>query len=290
MERLTILSYGGGQDSTALLYKYVNDPKFRTEFAPGRFLVIMADTGDEHEHTYDHVEFTKRYCKDNKIEFVYLTADMGYHRGDWQNLRGFYRAKNAIGSKAYPKTCTDRLKLRPIYNFLEDWIGREYGYVSGRKRAFKSFAADHGKVRVLVGIARGEETRVKGKNDEPWKDKALETVYPLIALGMDRQDCQNYARSQALPVPYPSNCILCPFMSEIELLWLFRNLPEDFQDWVELEQNKLDKYSHLEKNYGVWKNRTLPQVLEIAQEKYGNMTDKELNNYKMNHGCNLSKY
>lgn len=290
MSKLTILSYGGGQDSTAILYMYVNSPQFRAHYVPGRFLVIMADTGDEHQHTLDHVEFTKQYCKKNNIEFIHLTADMGYHTGDWQSLRGLYRAKTAVGSKCFPKICTDRLKLRPIYNCLEDWIGKEYGYRPGRKNAFKSFAQDHGRVRVLVGIARGEESRVKGKQDEPWREKSLGIVYPLIDLRMDRQDCQKYARSLDLPVPYPSNCILCPFMSEIELVWLYKNLPDDFQDWVEIERNKLEKYKHIEKNYGVWKNKTLPEVLTGALEKYGNLTPAELDNYKMNHGCNLSKY
>lgn len=288
---LTILSYGGGQDSWALLCKYANNSEFRARYAPGRFLVIMADTGDEHQHTYDHVDFTKQYCRQRNMEFIHLTADMGYHAEDWQNLRGFYRAKTAVGSKCFPKTCTDRLKLRPIYNYLEDWIGREYGYTSGYKRAFKAYAKEHGKIKIMVGIAKGEEGRVKrGIPDEKWRAVSLEIIYPLIDMGMDRQICQDYVRALTLPVPYPSNCILCPFMSEIELLWLYRNLPDDFQDWVNIERNKLEKYNHVEKNYGVWKNRTLPEVLADAIDKYGNMTPEELDDYKMNHGCNLSKY
>jgi len=36
--------------------------------------------------------------------------------------------------------------------------------------------------------------------------------------------------------------------------------------------------------------RRLPEVLSGALKKYGHMTNEELDNYKMNHGCNMSKY
>lgn len=187
---LTVLSYGGGQDSTALLYKYVCDGTFRNTYAPGRFLVIMADTGDEHAHTYEHVEFTKKFCLENGIEFIFLTSDMGFHTGDWQNLRNFYRLKKAVGSKCFPKICTDRLKLQPIYRFLESWLEREYGYVAGRKAGFKQFAARHGKIKMLIGIAEGEEKRVKGKgkgkNAAKWYKQSIEIHYPLIDTGMEQ--------------------------------------------------------------------------------------------------------
>jgi 3'-phosphoadenosine 5'-phosphosulfate sulfotransferase (PAPS reductase)/FAD synthetase len=301
---LTVLSYGGGQDSTALLYKYIHDNDFLRTYALGHFLVIMADTGDEHAHTYEHVQFTKELCAEHGIEFVHLTSDMGYHTGDWKNLRHFYRVKKAVGSKCFPKVCTDRLKLQPIYRFLEYWIEREYGFPAGRKAGLKQFAQRHGKIQMLIGIARGEEKRVKGNRNEPkWREASIQVRYPLIDMGMDRQDCQVYVRSLGLPVPYPSNCILCPFMSEIELVWLYRNLPEDYTTWVAFEAAKLERCAHngdmlhamnakgqIVDNMGVWGMKWLPEVLSGALKKYGEMSLEELDEYKMNHGCNMSKY
>lgn len=39
---LTVLSYGGGQDSTAILYKIIHDPAFKSHYVPGKLLVVRA--------------------------------------------------------------------------------------------------------------------------------------------------------------------------------------------------------------------------------------------------------
>jgi 3'-phosphoadenosine 5'-phosphosulfate sulfotransferase (PAPS reductase)/FAD synthetase len=81
---LTVLSYGGGQDSTALLYLYAfNHPGFRPRYAPKRFLVLMADTGDEHPETYAHVEHTAAFCRERGVEFHHIALGMGYHPRLW---------------------------------------------------------------------------------------------------------------------------------------------------------------------------------------------------------------
>ncbi len=300
---LTVLSYGGGQDSTTLLYKYALDNNFRKKYAPGRLLVIMADTGDEHPHTYKHIQFIKEFCSQNVVEFVHLTNDMGFHSPDWQTLRFFYKTKNRIGSKCFPKTCTERLKLRPIYKYLEYWIQKEYGFKSGRKKGLKQFAETYDKINMLIGIAKGEEKRVNKGERPKWQEKAIEVIYPLIEMGMDRKDCQDYMASTGLHVPYPSNCLLCPFMSEIELLWLYRFYREDYEEWELLERNKIranalegdptkskNSRGEIVPNMGVWGEKLLPQILEETIKKHGHMSNDELNEYKFNHGCNQSKY
>ena len=291
---LTVLSFGGGQDSTTLLYKYLHDPEFKERYAPDDFLVIMSDTGDEHPRTYAHVEQMQHLCRLQNVKFFLIRADQGYHPTSWQSLRGFYNTKKAVGSKAFPKTCTDNLKLVPIYKFLEFWISTHFGLSHGRKKGLYEFAAEHGKIRMLIGIAKGEERRQADPEKEPkkWKRETISVEYPLVDLGMDRAACQEYLRSIDVAVPPPSNCMLCPFMSEIELLWLFRFFPKDYEDWVRIEQNKIDANLHKgEKNLGVWGKKLLPEVLEKAQEKFGHMTDEQLEEYKMSHGhCVASKY
>lgn len=294
MNELTVLSFGGGQDSTALLYKYAFDPEFRAKYAPGRFLVVMAATLDEHPETNSHIESTKAFCKEHAIEFVYITPDMGFHGGSWQGYRQFLRKTSTCGSKAFRKTCTDNLKIKPIYRFLEQWLARNYRVSCGRKEGFYEFKAKHGVVRMLIGIAKGEEGRC-GEAIERWMQVCVKRVYPLIDLGLDRQGCQDYIASCNKPVPPPSNCMLCPFMSEIELLWLFNNYPQDYADWVVLEQNKIDRFRRegLEdsKNLGVWGKKLLPQKLAEAQVRYAHMTPAMINEYKMSHGhCVKSKY
>lgn len=291
---LTVLSYGIGQDSWALLLKYAFDPEFRKQYAPGRFLVVSSETGDEHPKTYEHLEYTKEFCRQQGIEYVHITPDMGHHPSTWHSLRAQYRRNKTVGSKRFRKSCTDNLKLVPIYNFLDAWVGREYNLPSGRKEALKLFSQKYGKIHVMIGIALGEEKRCANPAKDPakWRQCSVSIVYPLIPLGLNRAGCQNYAQSLGQPVPYPSNCILCPYMNLAELAWLYRFLPADYHDWVEIEANKLEANKDLGKsNIGVWGTKTLPEVLEDALEKYGDWSDAELDEYKFSHGhCVMSQY
>lgn len=324
-ESLTVLSFGGGQDSTAILYKLVYDEDFRARYAPGRLVVVMSDTGDEHPKTYAHIEETKAFCAKHGIEFHFLTSDLGYHSDAWRNLRHQYNRNKSVGSKVYMKTCTTNLKISPIYKWLAEWVANEYGFEFKEKRSLVEFAKAYGKIRVLLGIAKREEGRVspnyslddyrrftkirkaraiarkrckelgirakfrgKAPDLQKWFVEAIEKVYPLIDLGMDRQACQDYIRLAGHTVPPPSNCMLCPFMSEIELLWLQRNHPEDYEDWVRIERAKIEEHARRgtppEKNFGVWSTKLLPEKLMEAEAKHGHMTNADLDEYKMSHG------
>ena len=297
MAKLTMLSFGGGQDSTAILYKIVFDPIFRRTYASGDLVVVMSDTGDEHKETYEHVEFVKKFCEEHGVTFIHLQPDMGYHGRTWQSLRGQYELNNTVGSKAFPKSCTDKLKIYPIYNFLSDYVNDKYLFGEStpyRKKSLYEFVDRYDKIDVLLGIASGEEKRINKSDPSKlakWMTVCLNKVYPLVDLEMDRQACQDYIESVGMKVPPPSNCILCPFMSEIELLWMWRFIPEDFNQWVIYEQNKINRDPEKENNLGVWGKRMLPEVLERAKEKYGHMSDDELQEYKMSHGhCVMSSY
>jgi 3'-phosphoadenosine 5'-phosphosulfate sulfotransferase (PAPS reductase)/FAD synthetase len=283
-----------GQDSSTITDKLISDPVFRARYAPNDLVVIFSETGDEHDETYDHLEYTRELCKTNDIPFFHITPDLGYHSASWQSLNHFYDTKKAVGSKAFPKTCTDKLKLVPIYKFLEDYLGTTYQVETGRKKGFKEFLAKYGKIRVLIGIAKGEEKRMADpeKETKVWKRDSIEVVYPLVDIGYGRQECQDYLRAEGKPVPMPSNCRRCPFMSEQELLWMHRFIPDVYNDWVRQEAVKMAANLHMEdRNLGVWGKKTLPEVLEVAKKKYGHWTDEQLQDYKMSHGhCVASKY
>lgn len=293
--KLTVLSYGAGQDSTAILYKLIYDQEFRTIYAPNDLIVIMADTGNEHPETDLQREEAQLICQEEGIPFFFLKCTSKYYTGDWNGgYINFLKSGNRIGSKAFPKTCTDRLKIQPIYKFLEDHIHRTYNTKKhGRKSALKEFTQEQGKIRVLIGISKGEEKRVATIEDNSgWMSQCVQREYPLIAIGAGRHECQNIIRNYGHKVPVPSNCILCPWMSLQELLYLFRFNIDWFNKWAHLEHNKLITNSHKgEKNMGVWGKKTLPEMLEEAKKKYGHMSDKELAEYRFSHGhCVKSKY
>lgn len=104
-EPLTVLSFGGGQDSTAILIRLALDPEFRARYAPGRLLAAMSDTGNEHPETYSHIEWARGFCESHGIEFRFITAADGYHSQAWRDLKSAYRRYSSCGSKSgYVKT------------------------------------------------------------------------------------------------------------------------------------------------------------------------------------------
>lgn len=294
-QQLTVLSFGVGQDSTAILVRLIEDSVFRRQYVSGELIVVFADTLNEHQHTYAYKSYIELICKTNEIPF-YTLHPSEYATGKWKDgLIGFYKQNDAVGSKAFPKTCTDQLKIRPIYRFLEKYIHEKFNTQHyGRKKGFYEYHAKYGKIRVLLGIARDEESRA---SDEPtkikWFDQCVEKVYPLLQHGMNRQDCQDTIKAYGYIVPMPSNCVLCPFMSLQELLFMFRYMNASFILWCELEENKMNKHRDKgDKNLGVWgTTKTLTEMAMVAIQKHGHMTKEELIEYKSSHGhCVKSKF
>lgn len=306
MKKLTFLSFGAGQDSTYILYRIFTDPLYRERFAPGKLVIVMSDTGDEHAETYQHVKFISGLCASKGVEFQFLTSDMGFHPRTWPDLLSQLRRNNTIMSLMMPRSCTDNLKIKPIYNFINIYIGN---YVYGQnltsstrnKTWIKKFAADYGKINVILGIAAGEEKRIKASKKEQltnqlalfgkklnsrstWMKQCIAKIFPMIAEGINRQQAQDYILSTPWPLPPPSNCKHCPFLSKQEILWMYRFIPQDFHDWVVIEQAKIDKCCGRGRNLGVKGEKLLPQILREAIEEFGHWTDSQLQDYKMSHG------
>jgi hypothetical protein len=293
---LTVLSFGAGQDSTAILYKCVSDETWRERFRPAGedFIVVFSDTGDEHEETYEHLTNCAAFCETHGLRLEILTSERRFHSPAWASLIEQYRRNRTVGCKAYVKSCTDNLKIQPIYRFVEHVLRTEYGCGGPKKEPFYSYLRLFGRpVRMLLGIAAGEESRVADHSRLPlWMRDCVSFSYPLIEAGMDRHACQAYIRALGRPVPMPSNCKRCPYVSEVELVWLHRFRRADYEEWVQLESAKLAKFAHLgARNYGVFGPETLPETLAKALLKYGGWSDAQLWDHKISHGhCVKSKY
>lgn len=295
-----MLSFGAGQDSTAILYLLGEVAEFRKRYAPGDLVVAFSDTGDEFPMTYMNLLLVKQYCRSKGIEFVHIKPEMGFHTPAWQSLTDYFRKYNVVMSKFFRKSCTDSLKIQPIYRWLNAHVAKTYGYQAyGKgwltKFALANFVDDNGKIDVLIGIAKGEEKRITPdeKLTDRWLRHSIRRVYPLVALGWGRAECQQFLRDLGVFVPPPSNCMRCPFMSLPELLYLARKFPAQFVEWVGFEAAKLRKFAHKgEKNYGVLhKTKRLPEMLADAERLYGHWSLERLEEYRFSHGhCVQSKY
>lgn len=304
-ERFTFLSYGAGQDSTAILWKLLYDPAFRQTYAPGRLIVICSDTGNEHRPTLYHLVRTRRLCRQFGIEFFFVTKSWGFHTNAWRSLPEFYAAGDRIGSKSYPKACTVNLKINVAYKFLTHYLAEHYGVSGYKKNGLYEYTALVGeKIQVLIGIAADEaKDRIDHSERVPsWMANNIQRRYPLADLGWNRADCQNYIRSFGTEPPPPSLCVMCPFKTPEQVLLTAIENPSAYAFWVRLEANKLaaheKRFPHLpqEKNHGVFgSGKTLPGVVEDTRRKYGHLSEQELEELlhenRMNHGhCVGSKY
>ena len=163
-QMLTVLSFGAGQDSTAILYKLVYDKQFRKQYIKGKLIVIFSDTLNEHDPTYKHIVDVKLFCVKNKIEFYHLLPK-DWNSKSWnKGLVGHYEEYKTVGSKVFFKSCSEQLKIRPIYNFLEKYLIKEFNLKDvGKKKSYYEYFYKFGKVRVLLGIGADEGSRINEK-------------------------------------------------------------------------------------------------------------------------------
>lgn len=295
-EPIVILSHGLGQDSSALLALYANDPAFRAKYVKGNNLFVLnADTSDEHDDSEQYAAEVDKQCRTLGIEFVRLGS--AWSSNAWKDGHiGQFRRTKTIGLRTM-RSCTDNLKITPIYRFLDQYLGRRLGVESGRKKALREYVRRFGKIRVMIGFAKGEERRVmraattpqlafdlkvKGaKHGSTWMAECVERVYPLIDLGMDREACQRYVASVGLPVPMRSNCVRCHHSRHEDVLRISMVYPEKFAEWCELEQAKLTAWDgRVIKNDAVFGAKRLQQVADDAREalivEHGPMTDAKM--------------
>jgi len=60
--------------------------------------------------------------------------------------------------------------------------------------------------------------------------------WPLIELGMNREDCKRLIEKQGIPVPMKSSCVGCPYHSDKYFLNMKRERPEEWQDVVAFDE------------------------------------------------------
>jgi len=326
--QLTMFSFGGGQDSFAILYSLIYNKEFRKKYAPNDFFIVMSDTGNEHPHTYQAVKEAEEICKKHNIHFKLITPDMGYHTTAWPDLKTNLKKNSSILSAAMlSKPCTPNLKINVVDKYMYHYMCELYGFEELDRKKSWEFYRDKFKTRarVLIGFAKDEETRAWNsvRNHQflsAWKKETMQYTYPLVEEGINRQDAQDIIakyheyhtyNGKLTNVMPPSNCMICFYQSEQELLWLEHHHPEELNEWIEMEKAKfkettdnipnvraqleaetnlelkeklIKRLKGMEKNYGVYGTMSLPRKLERAREKFGHWTIEQLNEYKMSHG------
>ena len=96
----------------------------------------------------------------------------------------------------------------------------------------RRFCKEHGLDRYLhwVGISTDEARRARSS-----RVRYEVLRYPLIELGMSREDCVNVIKAAGWPLPIRTSCIMCPQRTMFEWLRLKVECPEDFERACRIE-------------------------------------------------------
>jgi len=206
--------------------------------------------------------------------------DFGFHRGNWQSLQHFYKAKTTCG-RSLSKSCTDALKISVIYRFLETWLGRDTHAGGPETR--------HPGVRGALwtdpgppGIAAGEEAD-RVPTGGPTGCPHAGTPVPLDRTPLDRGACQAYLRAIGRPVPPPSNCVYCPFKSESRYCGP-PPLPAAFASGSRSRPPSWPSMPPWATGTWVSSAADPARVLATAERTYAHLADADLDAYRFSHG------
>ena len=199
MKQKTIVSYGAGVDSTAMILKMI-DEKIPIDH------VVFADTGEELPETYKTVEIMKEFLNCRRIPFTTV-----------RNFGLVTLFQKCITRKVFPDTfrrwCTRDFKVAPIHRFY--------------RKQYKGF-----KINEYLGIDAGETRRCTTA-----KEDYITKHYPLVDWGMDRLDCEKYIFEKKFPYVIKSGCYFCPFNSEARWDFIEEKHPKLFKNSQVVEKN-----------------------------------------------------
>jgi len=207
---LLIVSYGGGVNSTAMLFQMA---KLRMPID----LIMFADTGVEWPETYEHVRLA-----DHRFQTVLGTPPM---------TRVAYKETIEDG-------CLRRATLPSVaFGFGRHACGHKYKIYPQEK-----YAKAWGPYK--QAIARGEEVRwAFGFDAKETKRKAkvprgVTPIYPLREWNWDRAACIDACREFGL-MPRKSSCWCCPAMKKPDILELAEKHPDLLERALRIEDNAL---------------------------------------------------
>jgi hypothetical protein len=215
---IRVLSLGAGVQSTTLALLAERGEAPRPDYA------IFADTGWEPAAVYKHLDWIRK-----RLSFPVLRVSAGNIRDDieakcshahgrYPSLPWFMRGPDgrpAIGRRQ----CTTHYKVEPILRECRRLLGH------GPRSRIPA-----GAVEMLIGISTDEAHRMR-----PARVQYVRNRWPLIEMGMSRQDCLRWLETHQFPRPPKSACIGCPFRSDASWREMRDNAPDEWKDAVAVD-------------------------------------------------------
>lgn len=228
---LRVLSLGAGVQSSALLLLMCEGELPKPDVA------IFADTQAEPQGVYDYLEYLTGFATAAGIDVVKVTSgsleddvlrfEKRPGRGTQPSIPAFVRQKAKVLGKEAPalgapmrRFCTKDYKINPQTTQMRTMLGLQPG-----QRVPKGTL-----VQQVFGISTDEIVRMKDSR-LPW----IVNDYPLIDLGMSRQDCIDWIISHGYREPAKSACYFCPYHDDEAWQRLKVDEPAAFAQAVEFD-------------------------------------------------------
>ena len=235
---LNAISLGAGVQSTTMYYMAEAG-----EIEPMPDIAIMADTQDEPKAVYAHLAYLQaRNAKKIPIEVVtagklsdqIMKSSQGTGRNDG---RPPFFIKNPDGSRGIlNRQCTADFKLGPLHGKVRALLGLAKGQSVRTLPSVKALGIKRSQpvpplVTSWIGISLDEVQRMK-----PSKYSWVMHRHPLIEMKMTRTDCERWLTEHGYPIPSKSACVYCPFRSDAEWIRLRSEDPDGFEKAVEIDR------------------------------------------------------
>ena len=178
----TVLSFGGGVDSSAILLIHLFEQDLGIE------RVVFSDTGAEHPDTYRNVEYFRTLCAEHGLPFDVVSK----------------------GGETITEWCV-RLGTVPVMPGGSHVCSKKF-----KGDVIEKWARDNSIAWpvYLIGIEANEGYRCS-RFTAP-KDDRAEYRYPLVEMNLNRADCEKILAKHGISVR-KSSCMFCPFMSLDEI-------------------------------------------------------------------------
>lgn len=222
------LSLGAGVQSSVLaLLLSRSDPRLVELGYPKPDVAVFADTGWEPDYVYHHLEWLETQLDYPLIRVAGGDLKANLKQGRTVSGHRFIDVPlfvvNPDGKKGMlRRQCTNHYKINPIYRHIRRLAGGQ------PRRPFPKNVH----VEMWLGISSDEVGRMKTSREQ-W----VEHRWPLVDMGMSRQDCSAWFDTQYSGRILPrSACVICPYRSDEHWLELKRSDPGGFNEAVKFDR------------------------------------------------------
>jgi len=242
-----VVACGMGTDSIAMLVEM-----YRRGIRPD--LILWADTGSEHEHTYRYINILQAWLA--AVDFpplciVRRVCPQAGHRSLFEQLWNTMQLPSPAFHRNH--SCSIEWKLKPQRNYQSqlDWLGDDHrtaiGFCAGEE---DRRGATTNAIAEAVGFSADESDRRSYAADH---DDGYETFYPLMTWLMTRKDCVAAIAAAGLPQPGKSACFFCPMSRHCELIEMRSSEPGNLAASLDLEQRYRGSKNFQNKTQGLSK-------------------------------------